>query len=387
MLDLPDPDAPVVHVHTRAHGGLGALSRRALDARIHTGEVSFDDVFWFPGLPEWLEIGRHPELVGDLAPVVPVPGALSEGMVELPKRSTPRPIETLEPESFDVPGHTVASVGHPQTPLSQTPEAVFSLAEADLAGLSVDQHTWVPSLDDAEPLSDASPPLAVDAEPHSDAALPLVADALVPTDTSLGFDEERESAADHFPQLPADPRLDAIFTDLLEATWDYQEAHEFASCVDEVFLGAVVTSALDDGRVLIDLSSDGTHHFLRFEHPENGSRVLLRLTHLTGNLTTSRVQGHMASMVLGYGERVSGFGDIWARLSSRPRSELVPRDQPGALVADGDVASQYIYVQVRLFLRIDDYVSRSWSIDHERLRDHMAACVRALRVHLYGHLR
>lgn len=372
MFELPDPDAPVVHVHTRAHGGLGTMSRRALDGRVHAGEVAPDDVFWFPGMPEWKEVRHHPELFDDLAPIGPPPSVLSDVMVELPGPRPPRPIETLDPDIIDAPGHTVASVGHPPSPTP--PAEVLSLAEDPPLDLGEEQHTWLPD--------------PTDEVPRDWNQLTPDADALVPTDTALGYDEEsEEEAAPAFPKMPEDTRLDAIFTDLLEATWDYQEAHEFASCVDEVFLGAVITSALDAGRVLIDLSSDGTHHFLRFEHPEDSSRVLLRLTHLTGNLTTSRVQGHMASIVVGYGERVTGFGDIWARLSSEPRSGLVPRDQPGALVADGDVASQYVYVQVRLYLRIDDYVAPDWSIDHDRLRDHMTACVRALRVHLYGRLR
>ena len=53
LLNLPEPDAVVVHVHTRAHGSLGILSRRDLDARINQGDVCADDVFWFPGMPEW----------------------------------------------------------------------------------------------------------------------------------------------------------------------------------------------------------------------------------------------------------------------------------------------------------------------------------------------
>lgn len=397
MLDLPDPDNPVVHVHTRAHGGLGTLSRRALDARVHAGEVAPDDLFWISGLTEWCEIRHHPELFDDLAPVSQAPSGSSEVMDALTDRPGPRPVETLEPELLDSPGHTVASVGHPSSPTPPAPSAAFSLAEDE--SVSFAHRTWVPEpieeepieeeLTEEEPIEDEpTEEEPIEEEPHSWHELPPDADALVPTDTALGFDDESEADENEFPApSPLDPVLEAVFTELLEATWDYQEAHEFAGCVDEVFLGAIMTSVLDAGRLLIDLSSDGTHHFLRFEHPEDNSRVLLRLTHLTGNLTTSRVQGHMASVVVGYGERVSGFGDIWARLSSEPRSGLVPREQPGALVADGDVASQYVYVQVRLYLRIDDYVAADWSIDHDRLRDHLSACVRSLRAHLYGRLR
>jgi hypothetical protein len=170
----------------------------------------------------------------------------------------------------------------------------------------------------------------------------------------------------------------------MEATFDHRDAHEFAHCIDEVFLGAVITATLDAGRDLTDISSDGTHHFLRFVNPNDASHVLFRVTHLTGNLTTSRVQGHMASVVIGYGERMANFASIWASLGEQERSGLVATDTPGTFVIDGDVASQYVYAQVRLYLCIDDYVKADWSIDYDRLRAHLDACVRALRIHLRG---
>ena len=146
----------------------------------------------------------------------------------------------------------------------------------------------------------------------------------------------------------------------------------------------MITAALDAGRSLTDISSDGTHHFLRFVDPNDASHVVFRVTHLTGNLTTSRVQGHIANVVVGYGERTPQFASIWAALGEQERSGLVSPDRPGTFVIDGDVASQYVYAQVRLFLCIDDYVDPDWSIHYDRLRAHLDACVRALRIHLHG---
>jgi len=178
--------------------------------------------------------------------------------------------------------------------------------------------------------------------------------------------------------------MDAIFSALMQDTLQYRDASEFARSIDEVFLGAVITATLDAGRVLTDIMSDGTHHFLRFVSPTDDSRVLVRLTHLTGNLTTSRVQGHMASVVVGYGERMSGFADIWSTIGQQQSTGMVPRDAPGAFIVDGDLASQHVYVQVRLYLRIDDYVDHEWSINYAQLSEHLAACTRALRIHLHG---
>ncbi len=309
---LPAPDDAVVHVHTRAHGSLGTLSRRVLDLRIHQGDVAADDVFWIPGMSQWGEIRHHPELFSDLLPAAPGAAILDE------------------PDE---------------------------------------------------------PPALV---PAGGAHLPLDADALVPTDTEQDHaptftrDPDPLTVGSYTAETDADRQLDATFSTLMDATFDHRDAHEFSSCIDEVILGAIITVALDAGRNLTDISSDGTHHFLRFVDPCDASHVVLRLSHLTGNLTASRVQGHMASMVIGYGERMDRFAEIWAALGEHKPSGHVPPDAPGALFIDGDVASQYVYARVRLFLRIDDYVERDWSIDYDRLRDHIGACVRALRIHLHG---
>ena len=370
-----------MHVHTRAQGGLGTISRRDLDARVHRGEVAPDDVFWFPGMAEWGEVRHHPELFADLAPAPPAASPLSDVLLALPSDLA----------------RTDEGPASPSSSQQVEPEPA---APDPLLGAST--RTWVaPDLEhepepepEPEPLIPVVPPPAPPPTPSTPelGSLGLAADALVPTDTELAFDdpslsEEDDLSAqgrDYVAETDEDVHMDAIFDDIIQSTVAYRDAHEFASSIDEVFLGAVITAALDAGRVLTDLTSDGTHHFLRFVSPDDGSRVLLRVTHLTGNLTTSRVQGHMASVVVGYGERMPRFAEIWASLGEETRSSLVPRDTPGAIVFDGDVASQYVYVQVRLYLRIDDYVERDWSIDYGRLNSHLTACVRALRIHLHG---
>ena len=326
LSNLPEPDAVVVHVHTRAHGSLGILSRRDLDARINQGDISADDVFRFPGMPEWGEVRHHPELFTDLLPSPP------------PAPSFPD-LESKAPPGL-APANTTESIH------------VGSAA--------------------------------------STGELPPEADALVPTDTEQSYahavtvDPVGHTVGTYTPRTPDDHHADALFSNLMQATFDQRDAHEFANCIDEVFLGAVITAALDAGRSLTDISSDGTHHFLRFIDPNDASHVVFRVTHLTGNLTTSRVQGHIANVVVGYGERTPQFASIWATLGEQERSGLVPPDRPGTFVIDGDVASQYVYAQVRLFLCIDDYVETDWSIHYDRLRAHLDACVRALRIHLRG---
>jgi hypothetical protein len=186
------------------------------------------------------------------------------------------------------------------------------------------------------------------------------------------------------PGSAEDDRLDKIFGELVEASWRYFEAHNFASHIDEVFLGAIITSTLDSGCVLIDISSDGTHHYLRFEDLEDNSRIVYRMTHLTSGLTEARVQGQRASVVIGYGERVGNFQKIWKALQAEYKSGLMASPEPGTITVDGDMNSGYVYVQVDLFLKIDDYVAPDYAIDYAQLQDHLSGCHNALRKYLRG---
>ncbi len=193
------------------------------------------------------------------------------------------------------------------------------------------------------------------------------------------------------PDVPAptpgkseDDRLDAVFGDLIEQSWRHFRAHAFASHVDEVFLGAVITSTLDRGYALIDITSDGTHHYLRFEDMEDHSRVIYRLTHLTADLTQSKVQGHQAKVIVGYGERMKNFTKVWKALQAEWKSGYLRSAEPGTITVDGDMQSSYIYVQIDMFWKLDDYIGEDYAIDYDELGDHVHATVHALRKYLRG---
>ncbi len=186
------------------------------------------------------------------------------------------------------------------------------------------------------------------------------------------------------PASAEDDRLDGVFSKLVEASWDYQEDHVFAGHIDEVFVGAIITSTLDNGYSLIDLTSDGQHHYLRFERLGEGDRIIVRFTHLTPDLATAKVLGQRASVVVGYGEKVKNFTSVWKALKAEYKSGFLTGDTPGTISVDGDMKSQYVYVQVPLFLCLDDYVSRAYDIDYPRLQEHLGSSVHALRKYLRG---
>jgi len=219
-------------------------------------------------------------------------------------------------------------------------------------------HVWMKGMTEWEPI-EAQPGLfdALDAPPAEEAKLP------------------GESDDDH---------QDRIFTDLVKQSWDYLEDHEFAGHIDEVFLGAVITGTLDTGYSLIDLNSDGTHHYLRFQNMEDHSRVIVRATHLTGTLAVSKVLGQRASVVIGYGEKVGSIQKVMGAVRAEMKSSFLQNPDPGTITVDGDMASGYVYCQVDMYWNIDEYVASDYRVDTGKLSAHIGATTHALRKYLRG---
>lgn len=181
-----------------------------------------------------------------------------------------------------------------------------------------------------------------------------------------------------------DDHQDRIFGGLVQKSWDYLEDHDFAGHIDEVFLGAVITSTLDTGYSLIDLSSDGTHHFLRFQDMSDESRIIARVKHLTPSLAVAKVLGQRASVIIGYGEKAGSITKVMGAVQAEMKSGFLQNPDPGTITVDGDMASGYVYCQVDMYWDIEDYVGRDYRIDYARLTAHIGASRHALRKYLRG---
>lgn len=177
---------------------------------------------------------------------------------------------------------------------------------------------------------------------------------------------------------------DRVFGDLVRSSWNYLGEHRFAAHIDEVFLGAIITSTLDTGYSLIDLNSDGSHHYLRFENLKDHTRIIVRLTHLTGSLAVAKVLGQRVSAVIGYGEKIGNLTKIFGAIQAEMKSAYLNDPEPGTITVDGDLNSGYVYCQVDLYLDIEQYVARDYTIDYPRLSGHIGATTHALRKYLRG---
>jgi hypothetical protein len=174
-------------------------------------------------------------------------------------------------------------------------------------------------------------------------------------------------------------RLASTFGRLVDASWTWYDDHLFAHHADQVFLGGLVTIVLDAGYVLIDLLREDQDHWLRFEEVATGARLAVHLTHLTPTLEMEKTFGQRAAVTFGYGERQERFAAVMKVLGGEIASKAVDDLAPGTFRLEADVTEKYVYAEVPLFLELDRYVQRDWTVQQDALREDVAAVVATLR--------
>lgn len=183
-------------------------------------------------------------------------------------------------------------------------------------------------------------------------------------------------------------QYEAVFVDLVKKSWTMFGEMDHATRVDDIFLGAVIASAVRLGRCLIDLESDGTSHFVRFEDMSNRARMTFRLAHLTPSLSAASVSGHQASVTIGVGRQVNDVGKLWGAMKQEFKSAFVMSDEPGIVTLDADTASGYVYAQIPLIWKLEEYLGAGAMVpDYEKIASHIYCCEVSLYKYLDGRLR
>jgi hypothetical protein len=180
---------------------------------------------------------------------------------------------------------------------------------------------------------------------------------------------------------------DQIFVQLVDASWKIYNEDLHNRQRDDMLVGAVIAATVEDGYSLIDLTSDGTSHFLRFEHLPSKARLIFRLTNLAENLVTAKVIGRHANVVIGYGERVPDPAALWQTFKQELKSAFMDSGEPGVITADADISSGYLYVQVPLILNLDHYFVGGYEMNIALLRSHIGATAIALQKYLRGRIQ
>lgn len=180
--------------------------------------------------------------------------------------------------------------------------------------------------------------------------------------------------------------LERVFVSLVDASWKKYNETLQNHHMDELLVGAVIASTVEAGYSLIDLTSDGVNHYLRFEHLPSKQRVIFQLTNLSEDLVVAKVLGRTARAVIGYGMMVQNAGAIFQALRAEVKSGFLDVGEPGVMTVDADLATGYIYVQVPLLLDLDQYVAPGYQVNHQLLQQHIMATVHSLAKYLRGRL-
>jgi hypothetical protein len=238
--------------------------------------------------------------------------------------------------------------------------------------LAPNVHVWWPGLQDWVTL-DSQPELAGGGSPPPP-----------PPPPPPGAAPAGEQLAPVARLQSSDDQLDEVFSGLVQSSWKYHHLLEDTQRMDDVLVGALITATLDTGRALLDITSDGTNHFLRFEDPNDRSRVSMAITHLTRDITTAKAVGQRAAVTVAYGEAITRFGQVIEAMRKQAKSGYVRSAEPGIVTFDKDDESKYLYAQIDLYLDIDDYISATFEVDYDKLTTAVGACVHALRKFLKG---
>jgi len=182
--------------------------------------------------------------------------------------------------------------------------------------------------------------------------------------------------------------MEKIFTDLVAYSWKRYDEILINKRLDEVLIGLVIASNVKSGYSLIDISSDGVNHYLRFENLSDGTRLIFRLTNLSEDLTQAKVLGHVANVTIGYGEKVRDLGKIWQAFKAEVKSTFLITDEPGIITCDADLTGGYIYAQIPLIFNLDNYLDKdhTYRADVDLLQLHINSTVHSLRKYLKGRL-
>lgn len=179
--------------------------------------------------------------------------------------------------------------------------------------------------------------------------------------------------------------MEARFVQLVEESWDIQNEFLYAQSIDEQITGAVVSALVHQGYSLIDLTSDGTHHYLRFENLATRKRMAFRLHHMTGKLESAKAIGHLANVTIGVGLPLENTETIWDSLKQSIKSSLAT-EEPGVMTLDADIMSKYLYAQVMLIWKLDEYFLGPWQPDYKKLVSDIQATSASLEKYLNGRL-
>jgi hypothetical protein len=177
--------------------------------------------------------------------------------------------------------------------------------------------------------------------------------------------------------------MEKRFIELIKKGWNLKTEENKAEYIDEVFLGAIITSLTDNDFVLMDIASDGNLHYFQFEHLENWDRVRITAEVLPHSLTDVKVIGARMYVEFSYGVMVKGvppelLGFSLKGYLSQKLSNI------GSITFHYE--NYYLFVNCATYLLINDYINfETLEIDWKKLNEDIAAIINSLFEYINAH--
>ncbi|AAB99285.1 hypothetical protein MJ_1279 [Methanocaldococcus jannaschii DSM 2661] len=177
--------------------------------------------------------------------------------------------------------------------------------------------------------------------------------------------------------------MDKRFIELIKKGWKLKNEENKATYIDEVFLGAIITTLTDNGYVLMDIASNGNFHYFMFEHLESWDRIKIVAEVLPHSLTDVKVIGARMFIEFSYGVMIKGIPPSLFGLGLKGYlSQMLSNIGSIRYEYDG----YYTFVNCATYLLINDYIDfDTLTIDWEKLNNDINAIISSLAKYLEIH--
>ncbi|WP_423792700.1 hypothetical protein ACPB8Q_00420 [Methanocaldococcus indicus] len=167
------------------------------------------------------------------------------------------------------------------------------------------------------------------------------------------------------------------FLELVRESHKLVEEEEKANYLDEIFFGAIVTTLVDKGYILLNIYSDTNSHLFILEKDREKFGVSIYTKN--HSVVEAKTVGCRALIKFFYGIPVKGLSDIFSRMKKLSLSKGL--EDIGTISYEYE--NYYLYVSTILYLDINKYIDfETLDINYEQLEKDISSIISALKTYL-----
>lgn len=203
-------------------------------------------------------------------------------------------------------------------------------------------------------------------------------------------------------------QLEKQFVDLAKESWLIDQMFFWNDCIDEMMIGYVITSSLDKGYTLLEITNDSCQnaystdlntkmdttkshlkssvacHYLIFENNSDKTRLIYKLERIARDIFETKVFGQLSRITIGYGEKYNNARQVQEAIDKEFDEIYINPIEPGIITLHPDEKSGYVYAQVSMILNISRYdkYDQPGKIDLNKLDYDIASILYSLKNYL-----